>query len=49
LFVGGAVGLVVHFPQNAPRLVAAVEPAGFKLVRIVELSPYHYGAIFEKP
>lgn len=29
--------------------VAAVEPAGFKLVRIVELPPYHYGAIFEKP
>ena len=28
--------------------VAAVEPAGFKLVRIVELPPYHYGAIFEK-
>ncbi len=28
--------------------VAAVEPAGFRLVRIVELPPYHYGAIFEK-
>ena len=27
---------------------AAVEPAGFKLHRIVELPPYHYGAIFEK-
>jgi ubiquinone/menaquinone biosynthesis C-methylase UbiE len=29
--------------------VAAVEPAGFKLVRIVALPPYHYGTIFEKP
>jgi protein-L-isoaspartate O-methyltransferase len=29
--------------------VAAVEPAGFQFVRIVELPPYHYGAIFEKP
>ena len=29
--------------------VAAIEPAGFKLVRIVELPPYHYGAIFGKP
>jgi SAM-dependent methyltransferase len=29
--------------------VAAVEPAGFRLDRIVELPPYHYGAIFEKP
>ncbi len=29
--------------------IAAVEPAGFKMDRIVELPPYHYGAIFEKP
>jgi ubiquinone/menaquinone biosynthesis C-methylase UbiE len=29
--------------------VAAVEPAGLRFVRIVELPPYHYGAIFEKP
>ena len=28
--------------------VAAVEPAGFQLDRIVELPPYHYGAIFRK-
>jgi ubiquinone/menaquinone biosynthesis C-methylase UbiE len=28
--------------------IAAVEPAGFRLDRIVELPPYHYGAIFEK-
>jgi ubiquinone/menaquinone biosynthesis C-methylase UbiE len=27
---------------------AAVEPAGFRLHQIVELPPYHYGAIFEK-
>lgn len=29
--------------------VMAVEPAGFRLDRIVALPPYHYGAIFEKP
>jgi ubiquinone/menaquinone biosynthesis C-methylase UbiE len=29
--------------------IAAVEPAGVKLVRVVELPPYHYGAIFRKP
>lgn len=28
--------------------VAAVEPAGFKLLRTVELPPYHYGAVFQK-
>ncbi len=27
--------------------IAAVEPAGFKLNQIVELPPYHYGAIFD--
>jgi ubiquinone/menaquinone biosynthesis C-methylase UbiE len=27
---------------------AAVEPAGFELRQIVELPPYHYGAVFEK-
>jgi len=27
---------------------AAVEPAGFGLHQLVELPPYHYGAIFEK-
>lgn len=27
---------------------ASVEPAGFRLHQLVELPPYHYGAIFEK-
>jgi ubiquinone/menaquinone biosynthesis C-methylase UbiE len=35
--------------RMTPELVrAAVEPAGFKLYQVVELPPYHYGAIFEK-
>jgi hypothetical protein len=25
---------------------AVVEPAGFKLETVVELPPYHYGAVF---
>ena len=33
-------------PETA---VAAVEPVGFRFLRIVKLPPYHYGAIFEKP
>ena len=28
--------------------IAAVEPGGFKLPRVVELPPYHYGVIFNK-
>jgi hypothetical protein len=27
---------------------AVVEPAGFRLDQLVELPPYHYGAIFKK-
>jgi SAM-dependent methyltransferase len=30
-------------------VAAAIEPTGLKLVGVVELPPYHYGAIFEKP
>ena len=30
-------------------VAAAVEPDGLRLARVVELPPYHYGAIFEKP
>ncbi len=26
-----------------------VEPAGLELIRVIELPPYHYGAIFQKP
>jgi predicted methyltransferase len=40
-------------PQTELRMTpddvaAAVEPAGFVLTRIIELPPYHYGAIFQK-
>lgn len=29
--------------------IDAVTPAGFRLSGVVELQPYHYGAVFEKP
>lgn len=40
-------------PQTELRMTpadvgAAVEPAGFNLVGVIELPPYHYGAIFQK-
>lgn len=31
------------------EVTAAVAPAGLRPVRVVELPPYHYGAIFERP
>ncbi len=30
-------------------VATAFKPAGFGLMRVIELPPYHYGAIFEKP
>ena len=41
-------------PATAMRMSPAsvtqvVEPAGFKVDRLVELPPYHYGAVFRKP
>ena len=31
------------------EVAATVEPVGLRLAQIVELPPYHYGVIFEKP
>jgi SAM-dependent methyltransferase len=36
----------LRMPPEATR--AVVEPAGFRLREMVELPPYHYGAVFEK-
>lgn len=43
-----------HGPASAARMaptatVAAVEPAGLQSAGVVELPPYHYGALFMKP
>jgi len=36
--------------RMTPETVAAnVEPAGLKLLKVVEVSLHHYGAVFEKP
>jgi SAM-dependent methyltransferase len=35
--------------MSPDRTVVAVESAGLKLSRIVEVLPYHYGALFERP
>nr|WP_246088354.1 class I SAM-dependent methyltransferase [Phreatobacter stygius] len=41
-------------PKTAMRmspetLGAVIEPVGFRAVRLVDLPPYHYGAVFERP
>jgi SAM-dependent methyltransferase len=35
--------------MSPDETVKVVEPAGLKLSQLVELPPYHYGAIFERP
>jgi len=32
--------------MSAEEVQSAVEPAGFTLERVVELPPFHYGAVF---
>ncbi|MFJ7352755.1 class I SAM-dependent methyltransferase [Phyllobacterium sp. NPDC097923] len=34
--------------MSAEQVKTIVEPGGFRLVKIVELPPYHYGAVFER-
>ena len=35
--------------MSPDQTIAAVTPAGLKLLEIVEVLPYHYGAVFERP
>jgi SAM-dependent methyltransferase len=34
---------------SSAQTVEAVEAGGLRLVEIVEIPPYHYGAVFERP
>ena len=47
--LGQPRGPNIEMRMEPAEVAAAVEPAGLKFVRAVELPPYHYGAIFEKP
>jgi len=47
--LGEPRGRATELRMTPQATIADVEPAGFKLNSIVELPPYHYGAIFEKP
>jgi ubiquinone/menaquinone biosynthesis C-methylase UbiE len=41
-----ARGPITEMRMSPEQVRAVVEPAGFRLARVVELPPYHYGAIF---
>jgi SAM-dependent methyltransferase len=47
--LGEPRGPATELRMSPQATIADVEPAGFKLSKIVELPPYHYGAIFGKP
>lgn len=44
--LGLARGPATEMRMSPEETVAAVEPAGFRLLRAVALPPYHYGAVF---
>ena len=45
--LGKPRGPATDMRMSPADLSAVVEPAGFRTARVVELPPYHYGAIFE--
>jgi SAM-dependent methyltransferase len=46
--LGEPRGPATELRMTPEATIAAVEPGGFRLNRIVELPPHHYGAIFDK-
>ncbi len=49
LILGEPRGPATELRMTPEATRAAIEPAGLKLGAVVEVPPYHYGAIFEKP
>jgi SAM-dependent methyltransferase len=47
--LGEARGPRTEMRMTPDDVAAVLEPAGLRLARVVELPPYHYGAMFEKP
>jgi len=47
--LGAPRGPKTEMRMEPVQVAGVVEPTGLRLARVVELPPYHYGAIFEKP
>jgi hypothetical protein len=47
--LGQPLGAKTSIRMEPPEVTRTVESARLTLVRLVDLPPYHYGAIFEKP
>lgn len=46
--LGEPRGPATELRMTPEQTIAGVEPSGLRHVRTVEVSPYHYGAVFEK-
>ncbi len=46
--LGAPRGPATELRMSPQAVKAAVEPSGFELFRIAEVSPYHYSAVFQK-
>jgi len=47
VILGEPRGPTTELRLSPEQTVKAVEPSGLKLARLVEIPPYHYGAVFE--
>lgn len=47
--LGQPRGPKTEMRMTPDHVASAVEPAGLTLARVIELPPYHYGAVFQKP
>jgi protein-L-isoaspartate O-methyltransferase len=49
MILGEPRGPKTELRMSPNQTTQAVEAGGLKLVRVVEVPPYHYGAVFERP
>ena len=49
VILGEPRGPKTELRLSPQQTIAAVEAGGLKLARLIEVPPYHYGAIFERP
>jgi protein-L-isoaspartate O-methyltransferase len=49
MILGEPRGPKTELRMSPKQTIQAVEVGGLKLVRVVEVPPYHYGAVFERP
>jgi hypothetical protein len=49
VILGEPRGPKTELRLSPEQTITAVEAGGLKLARLVEIPPYHYGAVFEQP